>query len=636
MEESIYMTEVIKHECGIAMVRLLKPLAYYQQKYGSYMYGLNKLYLLMEKQHNRGQEGAGLACVKLHAQPAEEFIYRERAMGTGAIQEIFGNVRNQIQNTPHDPTDAEWAALHLPFAGEVYMGHLRYSTTGRSGLSYVHPFLRRGNWRSRNLLLCGNFNMTNVDEIFGSIVAQGQHPRSYADTFVLLEQLGHALDRENQRLYDRYKQEGLGDIEITEAIENNLNIAEILKKPSRIWDGGYVICGMTGSGDMFSFRDPRGIRPAFYYADDEIVVVASERPVIQTAMNVQVEQVRELQPGECLVVNRRGEMHIEQILQPLNYSACSFERIYFSRGSDVDIYRERKELGRHLAPQILKSIEYDLEHTVFSFIPNTAEVAWYGMLEGLDSYLSEQKLLRIRQAGEHLTDEELRQILSLKVRSEKVAIKDIKLRTFIAEGDTRDDLAAHVYDITYGTVAPGVDNLVVIDDSIVRGTTLRQSIIKILDRLHPKKIIIVSSSPQVRFPDCYGIDMSRMGEFIAFKAAMELLKERGMQSVIDEVYRKSKAQQNLPKEEVVNYVKEIYAPFTQEEVSQKIAQMLTSDDITAQVEIIYQTLEGLHQAIPSHPGDWYFSGNYPTPGGNRLVNNAFVNFMEGADSKRQQ
>ena len=630
------MTEVIKHECGIAMVRLLKPLTYYQQKYGSYMYGLNKLYLLMEKQHNRGQEGAGLACVKLHARPAEEFIYRERAMGTGAIQEIFGNVRTQVQNTPHDPTDAEWAALHLPFAGEVYMGHLRYSTTGRSGLSYVHPFLRRGNWRSRNLLLCGNFNMTNVDEIFGSIVAQGQHPRSYADTFVLLEQLGHALDRENQRLYDRYKQEGLGDIEITEAIENNLNIAEILRKPSRIWDGGYVICGMTGSGDMFSFRDPRGIRPAFYYADDEIVVVASERPVIQTAMNVQVGQVRELQPGECLVVNRQGNMHIEQILPPLNYSACSFERIYFSRGSDVDIYRERKELGRHLAPQILKSIDYDLEHTVFSFIPNTAEVAWYGMLEGLDSYLSEQKLARIRQAGEHLTDEELRQILSLKVRSEKVAIKDIKLRTFIAEGDTRDDLAAHVYDITYGTVIPGVDNLVVIDDSIVRGTTLRQSIIKILDRLHPRKIIIVSSSPQVRFPDCYGIDMSRMGEFIAFKAAIELLKERGMQSVIDEVYRKSKAQQDLPKEEVVNYVKEIYAPFTQEEVSQKIAQMLTSDDITAQVEIIYQTLEGLHQAIPGHPGDWYFSGNYPTPGGNRLVNNAFVNFMEGADSKRQQ
>lgn len=629
------MTETIKHECGIAMVRLLKPLSYYQEKYGTYLYGLNKLYLLMEKQHNRGQEGAGLACVKLHAQPAEEFIYRERAMGTGAIQEIFANVKKQIQETPHDKSDAEWAALHLPFAGEVYMGHLRYSTTGRSGLSYVHPFLRRGNWRSRNLLLCGNFNMTNVDEIFDSIVAKGQHPRSYADTFVLLEQVGHALDMENQKLYDRYKAEGLDDRSITEAIENNLNIAEVLKKPARIWDGGYVICGMTGSGDMFSFRDPRGIRPAFYYADDEIVVVASERPVIQTAMNLTVEQIKELLPGECLVVNRQGQVHIEPILPPLNYSACSFERIYFSRGSDMDIYRERKELGKHLTSQILKSIDYDLAHTVFSFIPNTAEVAFYGMLEGLDNYLTEQKLAKIRNASGSLSDAELKQILSLKVRSEKVAIKDIKLRTFISEGDTRDDLAAHVYDITYGTVLPGIDNLVVIDDSIVRGTTLKQSIIKILDRLRPKKIIIVSSSPQVRFPDCYGIDMSRMGEFIAFKAAMALLRDRGMEAVIEEVYRKSKAQQHYPKEQIVNYVKEIYEPFTQEEISGKIAQMLTSDNITAQVEIVYQTLEGLHQAIPNHPGDWYFSGNYPTPGGNRLVNNAFINFMEGADSKRQ-
>ena len=629
------MTETIKHECGIAMVRLLKPLSYYQEKYGTYLYGLNKLYLLMEKQHNRGQEGAGLACVKLHAQPAEEFIYRERAMGTGAIQEIFANVKKQIQETPHDKSDAEWAALHLPFAGEVYMGHLRYSTTGRSGLSYVHPFLRRGNWRSRNLLLCGNFNMTNVDEIFDSIVAKGQHPRSYADTFVLLEQVGHALDMENQKLYDRYKAEGLDDKSITEAIENNLNIAEVLKKPARIWDGGYVICGMTGSGDMFSFRDPRGIRPAFYYADDEIVVVASERPVIQTAMNLTVEQIKELLPGECLVVNRQGQVHIEPILPPLNYSACSFERIYFSRGSDMDIYRERKELGKHLTSQILKSIDYDLAHTVFSFIPNTAEVAFYGMLEGLDNYLTEQKLVKIHNASGSLSDAELKQILSLKVRSEKVAIKDIKLRTFISEGDTRDDLAAHVYDITYGTVLPGIDNLVVIDDSIVRGTTLKQSIIKILDRLRPKKIIIVSSSPQVRFPDCYGIDMSRMGEFIAFKAAMALLRDRGMEAVIEEVYRKSKAQQHYPKEQIVNYVKEIYEPFTQEEISGKIAQMLTSDNITAQVEIVYQTLEGLHQAIPNHPGDWYFSGNYPTPGGNRLVNNAFINFMEGADSKRQ-
>ena len=477
--------------------------------------------------------------------------------------------------------------------------------------------------------------MTNVDEIFDSIVAKGQHPRSYADTFVLLEQVGHALDMENQKLYDRYKAEGLDDRSITEAIENNLNIAEVLKKPARIWDGGYVICGMTGSGDMFSFRDPRGIRPAFYYADDEIVVVASERPVIQTAMNLTVEQIKELLPGECLVVNRQGQVHIEPILPPLNYSACSFERIYFSRGSDVDIYRERKELGKHLTSQILKSIDYDLAHTVFSFIPNTAEVAFYGMLEGLDNYLTEQKLVKIHNASGSLSDAELKQILSLKVRSEKVAIKDIKLRTFISEGDTRDDLAAHVYDITYGTVLPGIDNLVVIDDSIVRGTTLKQSIIKILDRLRPKKIIIVSSSPQVRFPDCYGIDMSRMGEFIAFKAAMALLRDRGMEAVIEEVYRKSKAQQHYPKEQIVNYVKEIYEPFTQEEISGKIAQMLTSDNITAQVEIVYQTLEGLHQAIPNHPGDWYFSGNYPTPGGNRLVNNAFINFMEGADSKRQ-
>ena len=413
------MAEIIKHECGIAMVRLLKPLSYYQKKYGSYLYGLNKLYLLMEKQHNRGQEGAGLACVKLHARPAEEFIYRERAIGTSAIQEIFANIKDQIKNTPHDTADADWAALHLPFAGEVYMGHLRYSTTGRSGLSYVHPFLRRGNWRSRNLLLCGNFNMTNVDEIFNSIVAQGQHPRSYADTFVLLEQVGHALDMENQKLYDRYKKEGLDDIAITKSIEENLNIADILKKPARIWDGGYVICGMTGSGDMFSFRDPHGIRPAFYYADDEIVVVASERPVIQTTMNLSVEQVKELQPGECLVVNRRGNIHTEQILPPRNYSACSFERIYFSRGSDIDIYKERKELGRYLTSQILESIDYDLEHTVFSFIPNTAEVAFYGMLEGLNNYLSEQKFYMLRNATAPLNDSELKHILSLKVRSEK-------------------------------------------------------------------------------------------------------------------------------------------------------------------------------------------------------------------------
>ncbi|MCH5328358.1 MAG: amidophosphoribosyltransferase [Coprobacter sp.] len=627
------MAEAIKHECGIAMVRLLKPLAYYQEKYGSYLYGLNKLYLLMEKQHNRGQEGAGLACVKLTAEPSEEYIFRERAIGTGAIQEIFDHVHRQISNTAGELSDAGWAAQHLPFAGEIYMGHLRYSTTGKSGISYVHPFLRRNNWRARNLTLCGNFNMTNVDEIFDHIVSEGQHPRSYADTFIMLEQIGHALDKENQRLYDRFKAEGMQGVELTAQIEDHLNIGSILRSASDIWDGGYVICGITGSGDAFSFRDPRGIRPAFYYADDEIVVIASERPVIQTAMNLTAGQVKELLPGEGIIVTKNGNISVEQIQPPKNYSACSFERIYFSRGSDADIYQERKKLGQLLVPQILESIGHDLEHSVFSFIPNTAEVAFYGMLEGLEETLNEYKIKQIQQLPRNDTDK-LNDILRMKIRSEKVAIKDIKLRTFIAEGETRNDLAAHVYDITYGTVTPHIDNLVVIDDSIVRGTTLKQSIIKILDRLQPRKIVIVSSSPQVRYPDCYGIDMSRMSEFIAFKAAVELLREKGRGDLLQEIYEKSKRQQHLPKEQIVNYVKEIYAPFTQKEVSDKIAEMLTPAGTRAEVEIVYQTLEGLHQAIPHHPGDWYFSGDYPTPGGNRLVNNAFINFMEGAFQKR--
>lgn len=628
------MLDPLKHECGIALVRLLKPLSYYKEKYGTHLYGLNKLMLLMEKQHNRGQEGAGLSCVKLHARPAEEFIYRERAIGTNAIQEIFGKVQKTITQTPYDEGDSDWVEQHLPFAGEIYMGHLRYSTTGKSGLSYVHPFLRRNNWRSQNLLLCGNFNMTNVDEIFNHIVEQGQHPRFYADTFIILEQIGHALDMENRRLYDKFRAEGHAG-RITEMIEDNIDIAGILREVSPVWDGGYVICGQTGSGDMFAFRDPRGIRPAFYYRDEEIVVVASERPVIQTAMNIPMEAVHELKPGESIIVTKGGKVAFEQIIQPLNYSACSFERIYFSRGSDCDIYRERKMLGKLLSPAILKSVGYDLEHTVFSFIPNTAEVAFYGLLEGMTEYLIAQKIQMLKERRNEITEEELQRILSIHVRSEKVAIKDIKLRTFIAENDTRNDLAAHVYDVTYGTVVSQVDNLVVIDDSIVRGTTLKQSIIKMLARLHPRKIVIVSSSPQVRFPDCYGIDMSRMGEFIAFRAAMELLKERGMQSVIDEVYAKSLAQRNMPKEQIVNYVKEIYAPFTPEEVSAKIAEMLSSDDTGCPVEIIYQSIEGLHKAIPAHPGDWYFTGNYPTPGGNRLVNNAFLNFVEGADHKRE-
>lgn len=614
------------------MVRLLKPLSYYKEKYGTVMYGLNKLYLLMEKQHNRGQEGAGLSCVKLNAEPGEEYIYRERALGTNAIQEIFGNIKKQIEETDCDWDDCEWIAKHLPFAGELYMGHLRYSTTGKSGLAYVHPFLRRNNWRARNLVLCGNFNMTNVDEIFNHIVSKGQHPRIYGDTFIILEQLGHALDMENERLYKEAKAEGLQGLELSRAIEDRIEVENILKETSKIWDGGYVICGQTGSGDMFAFRDPMGIRPAFYYYDDEVVVVASERPVIQTSMYLDSCQVNELEPGHCLVVTKAGKVKVCKIADSPKNASCSFERIYFSRGSDKDIYMERKELGHNLSEQILKSIDYDLEHTVFSFIPNTAEVAFYGMIEGLDRYLTEKKIEMLTSG--HFSKSQIAEILSMKVRSEKVAIKDIKLRTFITEDSSRDDLAAHVYDITYGTVKPEVDNLVVIDDSIVRGTTLKQSIIKILDRLHPHKIIIVSSSPQVRYPDCYGIDMSRMGEFIAFKAAIQLLKDRGMEHVIDETYRKCKEQQGLPKEQIVNYVKDIYAPFTQEEVSAKIADMLKAEDVKSEVEIVYQTLDGLHRAIPNHPGDWYFSGDYPTPGGNRLVNNAFVYYCEGLATKR--
>lgn len=620
------MLDQIKHECGIALVRLLKPLSYYKEKYGTYLYGLNKLMLLMEKQHNRGQEGAGLSCVKLHAQPAEEFIYRERALGTSAIQEIFAKVQKTIMEHPYDDKDAEWVEKHLPFVGESYMGHLRYSTTDKQGLSYIHPFLRRSNWRSQNMLLCGNFTMTNVDEIFDYVVSQGQHPRYMADTFVILEQLGSALDAENYRLSRKFREEGHTGL-LNDLIEDNLDIAGILRRESPIWDGGYVMCGQTGSGDMFAMRDPHGIRPAFYYRNDEIVVIASERPVIQTAMNIPVEDVYELSPGESIIIKKNGEVNFEQIQEPLKNEACSFERIYFSRGSDCDIYNERKMLGKQLTESILKSINYDLEHTVFSFIPNTAEVAYYGMTQGMTDYLISEKIKLIKGERNKLSEDELYRILSMHVRTEKVAIKDIKLRTFISETNTRNDLAAHVYDITYGTITPYVDNLVVIDDSIVRGTTLQQSILKILSRLHPKKIVIVSSSPQVLYPDFYGIDMSNMDEFIAFRATVELLKERGMLYLIDEIYEKSIAQRNKPKEEIVNYVKEIYSHFTMEEISAKISEMLTTD-ISCPVEIVYQSLEGLHKAIPNHPGDWYFSGDYPTPGGNRLVNEAYIRYVE--------
>lgn len=624
--------EPLKHECGVAMVRLLRPLEYYQQKYGTWMYGLNKLYLLMEKQHNRGQEGAGLACVKLQAAPGEEYMFRERALGSGAISEIFSAVHNNFSDmTPEQIHDAGYAKECLPFAGELYMGHLRYSTTGKSGIQYVHPFLRRNNWRAKNLALCGNFNMTNVDEIFGEITAAGQHPRRYADTYIMLEQVGHRLDREVERLYRQCVDEGLCGMDITHAIEERIDIANVLRTSSSNWDGGYVICGLTGSGESFAVRDPWGIRPAFWYMDDEVMVLASERPVIQTVMNVAAEDIHELEPGQAIMLDKHGSMRLEQINSPRNHAACSFERIYFSRGSDKDIYRERKELGKLLVPAVLEAVGNDVEHTVFSFIPNTAEVAFYGLLEGFDNYLNELKVRRIEALGHNPDHEELEKILSMRIRSEKVAIKDIKLRTFIAEGNSRNDLAAHVYDITYGSLVPGIDNLVIIDDSIVRGTTLKQSIIGILDRLGPKKIIIVSSSPQVRYPDYYGIDMASLEQFIAFRAAVSLLVNRGMTSVIKDVYMKSKAQSGLPKDKIVNHVKEIYAPFADEEISEEMVRLLVPQGTKAEVQIVYQTIDGLHKACPAHPGDWYFSGDYPTPGGNRLVNQAFIDYVENSD-----
>lgn len=620
--------EILKHECGVAMVRLLKPLEYYHQKYRTWMYGLNKLYLLMEKQHNRGQEGAGLACVKLEAKAGEEYMFRERALGTGAITEIFSAVHEHFRDlTPAQLNDPIFAKNNLPFAGELYMGHLRYSTTGKSGISYVHPFLRRNNWRVKNLALCGNFNLTNVDEIFGDITAIGQHPRKFADTYIMLEQVGHRLDRVVEHLYQQCEAEGLRGMDITHAIEARIDLGDVLKRCVPTWDGGFVICGITGSGEMFSVRDPWGIRPAFYYADDEIVVLASERPVIQTVMNVHAWDIKELNRGEAVFVSKTGKLRVEQIVEPKKNSACSFERIYFSRGSDIDIYKERKKLGETLVPDVLKAVDNDLDHTVFSFIPNTAEVAYYGMLEELNNYLNGIKKKWIADKRHLFQEEELEQILSMRVRTEKVAIKDIKLRTFIAEGNSRNDLAAHVYDITYGSIVPFEDNLVVIDDSIVRGTTLKQSIISILDRLHPKKIVIVSSSPQVRYPDYYGIDMSRMNEFIAFKAAVALLEERGMENVLMDAYQKAKKQERESLAEV-NYVKEIYAPFTDEEISSKMVDLLTPVGTKAQVQIVYQTIEGLHASCPNHPGDWYFSGDYPTPGGVRMVNRAFIHYME--------
>lgn len=629
--------EQLKHECGVAMIRLRRPLQYYREKYGTYAWALNKLYLLMEKQHNRGQEGAGVGVVKLHSLPGHEYVFRERALGSNAITEIFSAIMPQFDQNDIDGMDAADVETFTPFVGEIYMGHLRYSTTGKSGISYVHPFLRRNNWRSRNLMMCGNFNMTNVDEIFKSIVNKGQHPRIYSDTIVLLEQLGYFLDKENHRLYRRFR-DTLEDPALGAAIEDNIDIRQVLKASAPAWDGGFVICGATGSGDMFALRDSHGIRPAFYYIDDEVVVLASERPVIQTVMNVRRKDVRELTPGSALIVSRNGNVDIADILGEGKNERCSFERIYFSRGSDADIYRERKDLGRAVVPEVMKAINGDLRNSVFSFIPNTAEVAFIGMVEGLENHLNKIKAYRIAELDRQgaLTPETVKQIMDIKLRIEKVAIKDIKLRTFIAEGASRNDLAAHVYDVTYGCVNNDIDNLVVIDDSIVRGTTLKQSIIAMLDRLHPRKIVIVSSSPQVRYPDYYGIDMSRMGEFAAFRAAVELLKERGMENVLEETYRQCKRQASLPAQEQVNCVKEIYAPFTDTDISRQMARMLTPEGTQAEVEIVYQTLGGLHSAVKSSPGDWYFSGDYPTPGGNRLVNLAYINYYEGNTAKRAE
>ncbi|QYR10600.1 amidophosphoribosyltransferase [Prevotella sp. Rep29] len=621
--------EPLKHECGVAMIRLLKPLEYYQQKYGTWMYGLNKLYLMMEKEHNRGQEGAGLACVKSMTEPGTEYMFRERAEGKSAITEIFSNVQKNFKGvSPEQLADVSYARKHLPFAGELYMGHLRYSTTGKQGISYVHPFLRRNNWKAKNLCLCGNFNMTNIDEIFQKLTLQGQVPRAYSDSYIMLEFMGHRLDREVERNFRDAQALGLTNQAITEYIEEHVLMSNVLKTTMTDFDGGYVVCGITGSGEMFSMRDPWGIRPAFWYQNEEIVVLASERPVLQTTFDLSSDDVQELQPGHALIVKKDGTISIDKIIEQRGDAPCVFERIYFSRGNDRDIYKERKKLGEQLVESILKTVDNDVEHTVFSFIPNTSEVAFYGMLEGFKDYINKKKIRDIEQLGHTPTHEDLQRILSQHIRCEKVAWKDIKLRTFITEGNSRNDLASHVYDITYESIRPHVDNLVVIDDSIVRGTTLKESILKILDRLHPKKIVIVSSAPQIRYPDYYGIDMPRLEEFCVFRAAIELLKDRGLHHVIDDVYHHCKQELLKPNAEISNAVRELYKHFTISEINEKIVEMLRPEGVKTPIELVFQSIEGLHEAIPNHQGDWYFTGNFPTPGGTRLCNQAFINYVE--------
>ncbi len=630
------MSEQIKHECGIALIRLLKPLEYYQLKYGTWRYGLHKLYLLMEKQHNRGQDGAGLTSVKFDLEAGKKYIDRERSNSSSPIKDIFDVVNkgiNKYSTKPDLINDPVFAKQNIPFAGELYLGHLRYGTFGNNSIDYVHPVMRDNNWKSRTLVLAGNFNMTNVDELFKKLVDLGQHPRDYSDTVTVLEKIGHFLDEENQQLFRQYKNEGFTNMEISKLIAENISVSKVLQAATKDFDGGYAMAGLIGHGDAFVVRDPWGIRPAFYYADDEIVVVASERPVIQTVMNIDVNEVNQIKPGYALIMKRNGEVSHEEIRIPQTRKSCSFERIYFSRGTDKDIYNERKKLGELLTPTILKAINYDHANTVFSYIPNTAETAFYGMVKGAEDYLKTEKKRMILEKGSSLSEKDLDEIISLRLRVEKIAVKDVKLRTFITQDKGREDLVGHVYDVTYGLVKDNVDNLVVIDDSIVRGTTLRESILRILDRLKPAMIVIVSSCPQIRYPDCYGIDMAKLGDFVAFRAAIDLLKETGQESVINHVYKQCKAQQNLPKEEIINYVKEIYKPFAVEQISDKIAQLLTPKDMKAKVKIVFQSIENLHEACPNDLGDWYFTGNYPTPGGNRVVNNSFINFIEGRNQR---
>lgn len=630
------MSDAIKHECGIALLRLKKPLEFYKEKYGTAFYGVQKMYLLMEKQHNRGQDGAGLASIKLDVNPGERYISRIRSNDPQPIKDIFAQINERISGEleahPEYQNNVALQKQNIPYVGEVFLGHVRYGTFGKNSIESVHPFLRQNNWMHRNLIVAGNFNMTNVKELFQNLIDLGQHPKQMADTVTVMEKIGHFLDDEVTHLYKECKNEGYSKKDASPIIGERLNIQRILERASRNWDGGYAMAGLLGHGDSFVMRDPAGIRPAFFYEDDEIVVVASERPVIQTVFNIPFEKVQELTPGSAIIIKKNGKVSIEEVRTPLVKKACSFERIYFSRGSDAEIYQERKELGRLIFPSILKAIDNDTDNTVFSYIPNTAETSFYGMSEAAQDFLNQRKAKMIIEQKDTLTEDTLKELLSVKIRTEKIAIKDAKLRTFITEDSSRDDLVAHVYDVTYGVVKPS-DNLVIIDDSIVRGTTLKQSIIKMMDRLHPKKIVVVSSAPQIRYPDCYGIDMAKLEGLVAFRAALELLKERNLYHIVEEVYQKSKAQEDFIDADVINYVKEIYAPFTDQEISDKIAEMLTPEDTKAEVKIIYQTVEDLHKACPKNLGDWYFTGDYPTDGGNRVVNRAFMNFYEGKDAR---